>query len=234
MGAISDLFATQTPTPYAVPIADGSGLLDAWVSGSGGFVNPMTDAEDLIVGGIAGTPTRLAKGYVGQVLTVGSGGYLDWEAPTGGFTNPMTQAEDLIVGGVAGAPTRLGHGYVGQVLTVGSGGYLDWENVNTNIDWTRPGTIGSVTPNTGAFTTLSATGAIDSGAVSGTTGALKFHGLTSGVVTLSVADAAGTWTMKLPTSAGSSGLILSTDGAGNCTWVSQSGVSDYLALQVFF
>jgi len=55
------------------------------------------------------------------------------------------------------------------------------------------------------------------------TGSAKFVGTTSGIVTLSVADAAGTWTMKLPTSAGTNGYYLQTDGLGNTTWAAGGG-----------
>lgn len=73
----------------------------------------------------------------------------------------------------------------------------------------------------GTAPTLASTVTI--GTVSGTTGAALFKGTTSGTVTLSVADAAGTWTMKLPTSAGSSGQFLQTDGSGNASWAAASG-----------
>lgn len=56
------------------------------------------------------------------------------------------------------------------------------------------------------------------GVASSATGSILFKGTTSGTVTLSVADAAGTWTMKLPTSAGTAGQALVTDGAGNTSW----------------
>lgn len=56
------------------------------------------------------------------------------------------------------------------------------------------------------------------GTAAGTTGLINLVGTTSGTVSLSVADAAGTWTMKLPTSAGSSGQFLKTDGSGNTSW----------------
>lgn len=56
------------------------------------------------------------------------------------------------------------------------------------------------------------------GTAGGTTGAALFKGTTSGTVTLSVADVAGTWTMKLPTTAGSSSQFLQTDGSGNTSW----------------
>ncbi len=56
------------------------------------------------------------------------------------------------------------------------------------------------------------------GTAAGTTGAALLKGTTSGTVTLSVADAAGTWTMKLPTSAGTADYVLKTDGSGNTSW----------------
>lgn len=40
--------------------------------GSGGMENPMTAANDLIIGGSNGTPTRLGVGTAGQVLKVNS------------------------------------------------------------------------------------------------------------------------------------------------------------------
>lgn len=56
------------------------------------------------------------------------------------------------------------------------------------------------------------------GKATGTTGILAFNGTTSGTVNLSVADAAGSWTMKLPTTAGTDGYFLKTDGNGNTSW----------------
>ena len=50
---------------------------------SSGMTNPMTTAGDTIYGGASGTPTRLAIGSTGQVLTV-SGGNPVWATPAGG------------------------------------------------------------------------------------------------------------------------------------------------------
>lgn len=50
-------------------------------------------------------------------------------------------------------------------------------------------------------------------------GELKLKGSTSGVVTVKPAAAAGTHTLTLPTSGGSSGQLLSTNGAGVTSWV---------------
>lgn len=60
------------------------------------------------------------------------------------------------------------------------------------------------------------------GTASSATGTILLKGTTSGTVTLSVADGAGTWTMKLPSDAGTSGYVLRTDGSGNTSWVAQS------------
>lgn len=62
------------------------------------------------------------------------------------------------------------------------------------------------------------------GAAAGATGSILFKGTTSGTVTLKVADAAGTWSLTLPTTDGDSGQVLSTDGAGVTSWVSAGGV----------
>lgn len=85
-----------------------------------------------------------------------------------------------------------------------------------------------VTPVIGAATgtTLVLSGALTTGAAAGTTGSVLFKGTTSGTVTLSVADAAGTWTMKLPTGAGSNGQVLATDGAGVTSWTTIAGSGD--------
>ncbi len=56
-----------------------------------------------------------------------------------------------------------------------------------------------------------------------TAGALLLSGVTSGVVTLKTADAAGTWTMKLPAAVGSAGQQLTdTAGDGITAWAAAS------------
>ncbi len=69
----------------------------------------------------------------------------------------------------------------------------------------------------------SAPGEMLSLGLSGTTlGVMSFAGSTSGKVIVQPAAAAGTWTMTLPTTAGSSGQVLSTDGAGVTSWITAS------------
>ena len=52
---------------------------------------------------------------------------------------------------------------------------------------------------------------------------MAFDGLTSGTVVITVNNTAGSWTMTLPTTAGSSGQFLQTNGAGITTWATAGG-----------
>ena len=64
------------------------------------------------------------------------------------------------------------------------------------------------------------------GAASGTTGSLLFKGTTSGTITVTPAAAAGTWSLTLPTSGGTSNYVLATtDGAGTSSWVSGQSIA---------
>jgi len=56
------------------------------------------------------------------------------------------------------------------------------------------------------------------GKVAGATGQIALVGTTSGVVTLKVADVAGTWAMTWPDNDGLPNQFLKTDGSGGCSW----------------
>jgi hypothetical protein len=61
------------------------------------------------------------------------------------------------------------------------------------------------------------------GAAGVATGQVKFSGTSSGTVTFTVNDTAGTWTMKLPATAGLAGQYLGTDGTGILSWSTVAG-----------
>lgn len=102
----------------------GSEKLTAWDGsvwadvggGGGGFANPMTTAEDIIVGGVAGAPARLGKGADGTFLGVVAGALAYASPPGGSYT------------GTAGSITLTGSAfsidatYVGQasITTLGT------------------------------------------------------------------------------------------------------------------
>jgi Protein of unknown function (DUF2793). len=95
----------------------------AWAAVTTGMSNPMTTAQDMIVGGASGTPVRLAIGTNGYVLTAVAGA-VAWAVATG-FANPMTSSGDIIYGGASGVATRLAAGTNGHVLTL-AGGVPSW------------------------------------------------------------------------------------------------------------
>lgn len=106
-------------------LAAGSGitLTDSGANGnltiaSTALANPMTTQDDIIIGGASGTPTRLAKGSDGYVLTVDpSTHHLVWAAPATGFANPMTTRGDIITATTGGAAQRLAVGAANKILT---------------------------------------------------------------------------------------------------------------------
>lgn len=71
-------------------------------------------------------------------------------------------------------------------------------------------------------------GYLSSGLAGTATGTVRILGTTSGTVTLSVADAAGTWTMKLPAAVGTAGFQL-TDAAGDgiTSWAAAASRKKY-------
>ncbi|MBV9760537.1 MAG: hypothetical protein JO340_08235 [Acidobacteriaceae bacterium] len=75
----------------------------------------------------------------------------------------------------------------------------------------------------GGTATLSLPSSVTLGSVGSSSGALVLSGSTSGTTTVRPAAAAGSWNMTLPSSSGSAGQFLQTDGSGNTTWVSASG-----------
>lgn len=75
------------------------------------------------------------------------------------------------------------------------------------------------------------TSKITMGVAAGSTGSLELVGTTSGVVTVKVADAAGTYTLTLPTTDGDASQFLQTNGSGVLTWAS-GGAGDMILASV--
>lgn len=132
---------------------------------------------------------------------------------------------------------------VNMLVTSGTVGatHADW----TIVPATQPG---GVTPAAGALSNVqynagggfgansgfvyNGTGTVGVGAAGSATGVLQLKGTTSGVVSVTVAAAAGTWTMQLPTTAGSVNQFLRTDGAGVLTWANPTASAGGATTQV--
>jgi len=66
------------------------------------------------------------------------------------------------------------------------------------------------------------------GAVGGASGKVSLLGTTSGTVGIQAAAAAGTWDLTLPTTGGTNGWFLQTNGSGVTTWAAAGGSGDVL------
>jgi hypothetical protein len=90
-------FCTDTGELYI-----GTGSDNILVGGlTSGMTNPMTAAGDIIYGGTAGNPTRLAKGSDGQVLKLASG------APSWSWGGKLVQVQHATVTAAASGSTQM-------------------------------------------------------------------------------------------------------------------------------
>jgi hypothetical protein len=104
-GVIADRPATPTLAPDTIGLwwATDTEVLSVWdgaawtdAGGSIGMTNPMTTAGDLIRGGVAGAPTRLAIGANGQVLTVTAGALAWGAAGSGDVVGPGSSVDNTL------------------------------------------------------------------------------------------------------------------------------------------
>jgi hypothetical protein len=92
--------------------------------------------------------------------------------------------------------------------------YLDGDGTcktPPSANWAAPGTIGSTTPNTGIFTSLTADSALRLG--------------NGGNFTTINTNATGDYTLTLPAADGLANQVLQTNGSGTLTWVTQAAVA---------
>lgn len=110
--------------------------------GAGGLTNPMTTAGDIIYGGASGTPTRLAKGTDGQVLTLASGVPI-W-ADRGSSSGPITSSGLTISTDkrLLGRDNSTAGAQAIEEISLGTGLSLDGSNV-LNADYKIISTISS-------------------------------------------------------------------------------------------
>jgi len=93
------------------------------------------------------------------------------------------------------------------------------------VDWSSPGVIGATTPNSATFTTITADGFDFGDPQSGETGEIGLpedpdNG--ANVVTIKApASMAADVVYVLPAADGTSGQVLSTDGAGGLSWITK-------------
>lgn len=131
------------------------------------------------------------------------------------------QAANRVLNWVLGASDRT-------VTFSGSPTLDDW--FDQSVKTTASPSFANLTV-TDAIGGVVAIGGVTAGENGTHTGTLGIFGTTSGLVTITTNDVAGTWTLTLPANDGDSGQVLTTNGSGVTTWTTIGGAptdADYL------
>lgn len=228
-------------TAHGVAIGQGSNAFTVAAPGTAGI--------PLVSQGASSDPafgTALVNGG-GTGLTSGTSGGVPYfnSATTMASSGALTASRIVLGGGAGAAPTVLGslgttttllHGNAAGAPSFGAvalgtdvSGQLPTASGGTNL--TTFGAANRVLNSTSS-SVLAATEQPTLGTNGGTGGQVTLNGSTSGNVTVKTAAAAGTnINFQLPTTNGSAGNILSSDGSGNTSWISATGVT--VDVQVF-
>lgn len=203
--------------------------------------------------GSLGADSHLTFDYTNKQLRVGTGTILDGSSinplTTGGNTNTyfatyvqnqssggsassdMTAGNNLDDGTVNGKYVDVGinsSGFNDPTLTYGSANDSYFLGVGGNIAIVA-GTIGkTIGLFTGGLLSTNEGARLSGGTFSigfnaTTAGVLKLYGNSSGSVSLQTSAIAGNYTLILPTTAGTAGQVLSTNGSGTLSWITGGG-----------
>ena len=242
--------AYGTGSAYAFSLAGTTGQVltsngagaPTWAAAASGTV---TSVSQTFTGGIisvSGSPI-ISSGTLALTVAGTSGGVPYFSSASTWATSAALAANSLVVGGGAGAAPATVTTGTGVVTALGvntgtagafvvNGGALGTPSSGTvtNLTGTASininGTVGATTANTGAFTTTTATTSVSSGVASTTQGSLILHNTSANSTTVKSSNSASAaYTITLPTTAGTVGQVLTTDGAGVTSWATPVGVS---------
>ncbi len=239
------VLATAPTFPTSITVGAAAGATgDILIKGTTSGTVTVTTAD---AAGTWQLTLPTTDGGAGEFLQTDGAGVTSWaavSAAAGGNNTEVQYNNAGVLGGITGATSNgtvvtltsalattafspsandaatLGTTALGfSDLHLAAGGVINWANGEVTITETNSNLLtiaGATLAVSGAIT---GTSSLTLGVAAGTTGSVVLTGTTSGAVTLSVADAAGTWTMKLPTTDGNNLEFLQTDGSGNTTWV---------------
>ena len=206
---------------------------------TGGFagvyaISPGTGTSYGVYGTITGANNTGYGGYFSNTATTGWAGYFNGgklQVTNATAFNPTTMPIDSVVVGSASANGCAGDGvYMSDTTTVGDGqGFIAYLGGSTYIGQLQNGNcyLGITFSNNGYIGIWNGgpSATLDIGLNGTTTGNIRLEGKTSGYVQIQTANAAGNATFQLPSSNGTSGFVLSTDGTGVTSWVSNAGTA---------
>lgn len=211
---LNELHNVSNATPSdndVLKFISSTGLWTPSAGGSGGIASVSADTSPSLGGDLNVNSHAIVSTSNGNIRV----------EPNGSGNIMITPTTGSIILGATTWPNAMPT--AGDILVAAdSSGTLAWVAIDI---YSAPGEIGSVTPNTGAFTTLTVSSANE----------LRFN---NSADTFYVGFKAGTlsastiWT--LPTTDGTSGQVLKTDGAGNLSWVTASGGGSTAGLETNF
>lgn len=138
IGATGNFLRSNGTDPSWQPVAE-SDVTNLTTDLAAKLTNPITTRGDLIDGGVAGAPQRLAVGSSGSFLR-SNGTDPSWQSIAESdvtnlttdlaakLTNPITTRGDLIDGGTSGVPQRLAIGTSGKFLRT-NGTDPSWQTI---------------------------------------------------------------------------------------------------------
>src|ERR1019366_9030678 len=201
-----------------------------------GFVGNLLGNESTVTGlsvvsgkTFTSSNTLTLTGTDSSTLNIGTGGTLGSNAFTSTAFAPLTTptfltniTSPLVIGGTTiTSPLILrstsGVGTTGSdiIFRTGNNGSTEAMRILNN------GNVGIGTTNPGELLSLGLAGT--------TKGVLSLAGNTSGKIIIQPQAAAGSYTLTLPATAGTTNQFLQTDGSGNLTWATGGGGSSSLS-----
>ena len=154
-------------------------------------------------------------GSNGQVLATNGAGVSSWQSIAGVSTWGLTGNSGTSATS-AGISSPYANNFLGttdnkDLIIATNNGTNTYERIRVKAS----GNIGIANNSPNAL--------LDIGTAGADTGLIRLEGITSGYVKIKAADAAGSWYMTLPGSAGTNTYVLSTDGTGITSWVTAAG-----------
>ena len=170
----------------------------------------------------SGTDVALADGGTNASLTASTGGIVYSGASALAILAGTATAGQLLLSGSSAAPTWSTTTYP-STNAISTLLYASSANVMAALATANSAILNTSATGVPSITATPIIGTSLQVGITGTSlGSLKIAGNTSGLITLTAAAAAGTYTLTLPTTDGDASQVLTTDGAGILSWSTPS------------